>query len=49
MMVGVGPCFMASRSMASEKKRFCAISCSRITKRNFKIATELATDILNII
>ena len=34
MMVGVARAFMASRLMASEKW-FCAISCSRITKRNF--------------
>ena len=27
MMVGVGHAFMASRLIASEKKRFCAISC----------------------
>ena len=40
---------MASCSIWSRKKLFCAISCTRIAKQNFKMATELATNIVNIV
>ena len=49
MTVGIGPTCMVSCLMVSMKKLFCAICCSRVIKRIFKIATELATHILNIV
>ena len=49
LMVGLARIFMASRSIASEKELFCAISRQRIRKRRFKIITDLDMGILKIV
>ena len=46
MAMGVGPRFYG---FSSEKQLFWSVSCSSLTKRSFKMVTDLDTNVLKIV